>query len=200
MAIQPPFYSGDIPTIRVRMLVSTFSMAYGQLTAGQEYDVDPYTGRSWVQDGLAEEIPGVTPISAPILTSGAWVNLIGVGIVDSAATTEFSQTDPYLQGLAIYMGVSNRLTVRMKGFYTVTFYLLVDQRVDGRASIWLRGAEYRSMPLVESAGNRGQATAAAVTVIAVGPLDEGDDVGAVFVNTDVQTTNFVEGSLTMMGG
>src|SRR5215471_11737406 len=126
------------------MLVTTQYMPYGPLIAGQEYDVDPIDARHWIYEEFAEAIPGVTPIAAAILTSAGHVDLSLPGVLPASQVAEFEQSNPLLQGLGVYMQ-NGHLTTRTKGFYTITFYVLTDRRINGLASVRINGQDYRSM-------------------------------------------------------
>lgn len=187
------------PTVRVKMLVTTQYMPYGPLIAGQEYDVDPIDARHWIYEEFAEAIPGVTPIAAAILTSAGHVDLSLPGVLPASQVAEFEQSNPLLQGLGVYMQ-NGHLTTRTKGFYTITFYVLTDRRINGLASVRINGQDYRSMPLEDTAGNKGQSTGAATTCVAVGPLEADVEISAVFQSMDTTSASLVEATLTVMGG
>jgi len=188
----------DLPTVRVRVIVKTFSMEYGQLVPGQEIEVQPLDGALWVQNGIAEPIAGVTPTAAaPSIAAGSAT--LTAGVLTHGQVTPLEQTNLQIQGLNV-IPLNGHLAARKPGFFTVTLYLMTDRRVNGLASIRANGADYRSMPLVDSAGSKGHGSAATVTCIAVGNVTEKVEITAVFDNTDTLDANLIEGSLAMMGG
>src|SRR5262245_11033948 len=187
-----------LPTVRVQIVVNTFSLEYGPLHAGQQIDAQPTDADIWIKNGIAVAIAGVTP-TAPALAVAAGYADLALATLTANVEVELAQSNHRIQGLNVVVQ-NGRLAARKPGFFTITFYLMADKLVAGLANIQVNGSDYRSMPLVASNGSKGHAEAATATCIAVGNLPEDAEVGATFKSTDGSSATVLEAGLSMMGG